>query len=161
MNEKNAGVMLFIWSVCLRWQVSYVACTEVLKVEYVVKMVIEPGMSFQRKPEWFFPVFMHIDGKLHIWEAECLSCFHGTIHVCRLKCDGKLQSTCQPKHQGSGSEDHKSKLLLFPRACFFTEASTTLITTVAHWQSQKGAIISNENMKVKENIHSILCRIKP
>lgn len=45
--------------------------TEVLKEEYTLKMVIGPGMSlFQRKPEWFFPVFMHTDGKLHIFEKQ-------------------------------------------------------------------------------------------
>lgn len=44
--------MLSIWSVCQRWEVSYVVCTEILNVEYVVKMVIGPAMSlFQRKPE--------------------------------------------------------------------------------------------------------------
>lgn len=47
------------------------ACTEVLNVEYVVKMVIGPGMSlFQRKMECFFPLFMHTDGKLHIFENQ-------------------------------------------------------------------------------------------
>lgn len=45
------------------------ACAEVLKVEYVVSMVIGPGISmFQRKPEQFFPIFMHTDGKLHLSE---------------------------------------------------------------------------------------------
>lgn len=47
------------------------ACTEVLTVEYDLKMVIGPGMSlFQRKPEWVFPVFMHTGGKLHIFETQ-------------------------------------------------------------------------------------------
>lgn len=152
--------MLSIWSVCQRWEVSYVACAEVLKVEYVVSMVIGPGISlFQRKPEQFFPnIYAHRWETALIWEVECPNCFLGAIHVCRVRDDRKFQSTCQPKHQGLGSEDHKAQLHLFPRAC--SEASTTLIPSITHWQSQKGAIISHENVTVRENIHPKLCRIK-
>lgn len=108
-----------------------------------------------------FPnIYAHRWETAHIWEPECPSSFHGTIHACRLKHGGKFQSTCQPKHQALSSEDHKAKLHLFPGACFFTEHSTTLITSVAHWQYQTGAIISSENMKVKENIHPKLFGIK-
>lgn len=53
----------------------------------------------------------------------------------------------------------KAQLHLFPRTCSFALASTTLITSITHWQSQKGAIISHENVTVKENIHPKLCRI--
>lgn len=96
---------------------------------------------------------MHTDGKLHVFEKQFSdSSFHGTIHACRLKSAGEFQSPCQTKHQGLlSSEDHRAKLHLFLKACFFTEPSTTLITSLAHWQSQGGTIISYENTKGKEN----------
>lgn len=47
------------------------ACADVLAVDYVVKMGVGPGMLlFQKKPEWFFPIFMHTDGKLHIFGKQ-------------------------------------------------------------------------------------------
>lgn len=95
---------------------------------------------FKESQSSFPNIYAHRWETAHIWEAECPSCFHETIHVCRLKHDGKFQSTCQPKHQGLGSEDHKAQLHLLPRACFFTAASTTLSTSIAHWQPQKGAM---------------------
>jgi len=73
-------------------------------------------------------------------------------HACKVKSAGEFQSPYQTNHQGLlSSEDHKAKLHLFPKACFFIQPSTILITSLAHWQSQGGTTVSYENMKGMES----------
>lgn len=112
---------------------------------------------FQRKSEWFCQYLRtqmrnhtYLRGRV-FWQKS----FHETIPTCRHKSAGEFQSPSQTKHQGLCSEDHKAKLHVF-----LTEPSATLITSLAHRQSQGGAIISYGNMKGKENIHSKPCRLK-